>query len=43
MLVSEVSRKRRLRNILLNVYGLTTLVINHEGLYSQHFTNIIER
>lgn len=28
-----------LRNILLNVYGLTTLVINHEGLYSQHFTN----
>jgi len=28
-----------LRSILLNVYGLSTLVINHETLYNQHFLN----
>lgn len=28
-----------LRSICLNVYGLSTLVINHEGLYSNHFLN----
>ena len=28
-----------LRSICLNVYGLSTLVINHENLYKQHFLN----
>ena len=28
-----------LRSICLNVYGLSTLVINHEGLYSNYFLN----
>ena len=28
-----------MRSILLNVYGLSTLVINHETLYNSHFLN----
>lgn len=28
-----------LREIILSVYGLSTLVINHENLYNQHFFN----
>lgn len=29
--------KKVLRSLCLSVYGLSTLVINHEGLYSSHF------
>lgn len=29
--------KKVLRSLCLSVYGLSTLVINHEGLYSNHF------